>query len=181
MKKDVVIEVAKKARVSAEQCATEMGSWDANTLNCMCAICSFFLWSKLKEHNINSSIVYRPGHIFLLVGAEYILDITATQFSYRHNDVEFSLIDHVEVEWGYIPDYWNIQDATFIDSEEEFNKLVQDWPSFQQPMHGNVLNKMNEYYHAACDNKCISDSSQASSISDTSYSITNYLHYRVQY
>lgn len=122
--------VAYMVREWAENYAKNHGFSD--TLESMCGIGSYVLWSRLRAAKILAYIVVNDCHAFVEVKG-HLVDITATQFGFHRRVILRSF------RWlpasSYV--YWNIKETGGNDAA--IRRIFNTWPARQKPRYGELL------------------------------------------
>jgi len=75
--------VANEVRAWAEHLQKQTMNLFSDRLMGLCAISSAYLFCKLSELGINTTIVSNPRHCYVLTEDDYVVDVTATQFGFH--------------------------------------------------------------------------------------------------
>jgi hypothetical protein len=123
----------------ARNIATEVRKWVSGTyvknfenfgsdLAGLCAIASYHLFKALRTAGINCWFVINKwnSHSFVLLENDMVIDITATQFSYKteYPDVLIQSIHTLEKTWDI---------GCKAQTELGIARLIKKWPKSQQP------------------------------------------------
>jgi hypothetical protein len=122
-----VIKIAKKIRLAAEK-----NPLNGDTLDCMCAICSYNILRLCEKQGI-TGVSVRVGscHAFVMY-RDYIIDVTATQFGVRKKIVcrKISSVRSSDWWWEYNLSYT---------SSRGFARHLNLWPCQQQPKNYSLV------------------------------------------
>lgn len=137
--KDILREEAWKVRNWAES----LPDLECDDLDCMCAICSTYLFEKLYDRSLSPIFIQaayshysNESHCYVEC-CGYVVDVTATQFGSTHKPVTIFKTKYRRGKdwfWQREPDCTN--EATTLSG---IRKILQVWPYDQHPKKYNLL------------------------------------------
>jgi len=120
-----VLLIAKRVRQWTQEKA-EKAKYNTHTLCGWCAISSAHLFRELRKENIQAELHYVSGHCFVVVD-DYIVDVTATQFS--ELDAKDVFIMHHKAAQEYW--FYRTEQVFYTPSELREHQFRESWPRKQ--------------------------------------------------
>jgi hypothetical protein len=118
-----VLPIAKRVREWTERKA-ERARYNQHNLCGWCAISAAQLFRELRRENIDAELHYVSGHCFVVVN-DYIVDVTATQFS-KFENVEINIIHYKMAKETYW--YYDTEKTFDTPTKLREHQIKKDWP-----------------------------------------------------